>query len=182
MKFVIYFFTGILITLSAAYSAPHPSTSSSFLIGQEKGRFFSQHGFLVNSAETQWIHKSPPKGIANVETIYSAPNRQNGVQASLTVRVDSLKKNRPLKTYLKKWNRDYHRFGFEILQSRKVKVGKNTAEMLDLIHAKSQKQLRQVIFVKNHKAVTFTCRDHQKSFRKHLKDCNQIIRSFRWTI
>ena len=123
----------ILVLISGTlYAAPHPSTSSSFLIGQEKGRFFSQHGFLIHANNTQWRHKSPPKGIKNVETIYSAPDRKNGMQASLTVRVDSLKKSKSLKSYLKKWMRDYQRFGFEVLQSRKVKVGDNLAELVDL--------------------------------------------------
>lgn len=173
--------TAMLLFGYTAWSAPHPATSSSFLVGQDKGRFISQHGFLLNSASTDWIHKRTPRGIKNVETMYLSPVSTGGMKASLTVRVDDLSDNSSLQAYMKKWAKDYHRFGFDILTSQKVKVGSYRAHMVDLLHKQSEKQLRQVVFVRDHKAVIFTCRDNQQTFLESLKSCNEIVRSFRWT-
>jgi hypothetical protein len=63
-----------------------------------------------------------------------------------------------------------------------VKVGENNAQMLDLIHNGSEKQLRQVIFIKEERVVIFTCRDHKLTFLDSLKNCNDIVRTFRWTL
>ncbi len=169
----------LFLTLSA-WSAPHPGTSSSFLIGQDNGRFISQHGFLLNAAGTHWQHQHTPKNIKNIETMYLSQNSIGGMKASLTVRVDDLSRTTSLGAYMQKWARDYHRFGFDILNSQKVKVGSYKAHMIDLIHKPSSKQLRQVVFFRNQKAVVFTCRDNRQTFLKSLKSCNEIIRSFRW--
>jgi hypothetical protein len=96
-----------VVGTSAALSAPHPATSSSFLIGQKNGRFISQHGFVVNGAETGWLHRTSPAGVENIETMYSSPKSQNGVEASLTVRVDRLEGQPTLNAYIKKWVKDY---------------------------------------------------------------------------
>ena len=175
-------FISIIFLSQLLAAAPHPGTSSSFLLGIEKGRFISKHGFLINSSDTGWIHKSTPRGIENIETIYASPEESDGLQASLTVRVDDLSDISSASQYMKKWMNDYPRFGFDILASRKVKVNGNIAQMVDLIHAESERQLRQVIFVKNQKAVIFTCRDSKMTFLKAMKSCNEIVRSFRWTI
>lgn len=171
----------LFVHLSAG-AAPHPATSTSFLIGKDSGRFISQHGFLLNSAATEWVHAPAPKDIASVETVYKAPDSETGVQAALTVRVDDLKEDLGLKNYIQQWLKDYHRLGFDILASQPVKVGNYKAYMLDLLHGESKKQLRQVIFVRRKKAVVLTCRDHKESFLTTLKSCNEIIRSFRWTL
>ena len=176
---VVAFFALFFVSISA-YSAPHPGTSSSFLVGQEKGRFISQHGFLLNAGGTDWKHRHTPRGIKNVETMYLSPNSIVGMKASLTVRVDKLSRTSSLGKYMKKWARDYHRFGFDILASQKVKVGPYKAHMIDLVHNQSSKQLRQVVFFRNRKAVIFTCRDNKKTFLNSLKSCNEIVRSFRW--
>lgn len=169
----------LLLPLTS-WSAPHPGTSSSFLIGQENGRFISQHGFLLNDGGTDWDHRHTPRGIKNVETMYLSPNSVGGMKASLTVRVDDLSRSASLGSYMKKWARDYHRFGFDILASQKVKVGPYKAHMIDLVHKQSSKQLRQVVFFRNKKAVIFTCRDNRQTFVQSLKSCNEIVRSFRW--
>lgn len=176
MKVLIF----ILFLSCPAWSAPHPGTSSSFLIGQENGRFISQHGFLLNAGGTNWSHQNTPRGIKNVETMYLSPESIGGMKASLTVRVDELSRTSSLETYMKKWARDYHRFGFDILATQKVKVGPYKAHMIDLVHKQSAKQLRQVVFFRNKKAVIFTCRDNQQTFLNSLKSCNEIVRSFRW--
>lgn len=166
----------------SAFAAPHPATSTSFLIGQKNGRFISQHGFMVNGAETGWVHRTTPAGVENIETMYSSPVSQNGVEASLTVRVEEIEKDSTLNTHMKQWLKDYHRFGFDVLASQKVKLGENQAQMLDLVHNSSSKQIRQILFTKNNRVVVFTCRDNKQTFLESLKKCNEIVRSFRWTI
>ncbi|MCB0407533.1 MAG: hypothetical protein KDD34_04955 [Bdellovibrionales bacterium] len=179
MKYIVMV---LLLITTQSFAAPHPATSSSFLIGMNSGRFISQYGFVLNAANTHWIHQRTPRDIKNIETVYAAPKTNNGVQPSLTVRVDELTSNSTMKDYVSKWVNDYPRLGFDILASKKVKVGPYLAQMIDFVHNDTQKQLRQVIFVKDQKAVIFTCRDYKQTFLETLKSCNEIVRTFHWTI
>ena len=172
----------VLFSLST-FAAPHPATSTSATIGQSAGKYFSQHGFKVSLGRTSWKQVSAPKEYKNIEAVYKGQSESVGVpDPSLTVRRDNLLKKVSLERYVKRWLKDYHRFGFEILTSKKVKVGANVGYMLDLLHPDSAHQLRQVVFVRKKNAVIFTCRDSKKTFMKNLKSCNEIVRTFAWTI
>jgi len=166
-----------------SFSAPHPATGTSSALGQASGRYFSQHGFRVSLGDSDWRQVRPPREFKNIEAVYKGKASFAGMPApSLTVRRDHLKKRASLESYVKRWMKDYHRFGFEVLASKKVKVGTNIGYMLDLNHPDSAHQLRQVVFVKSNDAIIFTCRDGKKTFLKNLKACNQIVRTFDWTI
>ena len=60
-------------------------------------------------------------------------------------------------------------------------MNNEVAYMFDLVNKDTEKQLRQVVFLKETRAVILTCRDHIESFNDNLKDCNSIIRTFQWT-
>lgn len=139
-------------------------------------------GFTMNSGQTAWIQSAPPKNIASLVTIYKAPFPVNGQQPALTVRVDELHKNYALKNYVKKWMKDYSRFGFDVLTAKQVKIGENAtpAFLLDIVSKETQKQLRQIVFLKEKTAVILTCRDQRESFAKTVTDCNEIARTFEW--
>jgi len=165
------------------WAAPHPATSTSFVLGTESGRYFSEHGFKVSLGSSGWEQTSAPTQFKNIEIIYRGVRAEPHLPPpSLTVRRDQLKKTTSLKSYIRKWMKDYHRFGFDILASQKVKVGSNTAYMLDLVHAETENQLRQVVFLRKRNAVILTCRDKKQAFLSSLKACNKIVRSFRWTL
>jgi len=142
--------------------------------------FRSPKGFQISSAKTDWIHVEAPRGNRYISTVYKAPYVSNGLQPSLTVRVDNMSQNQSLDRYMRQWQKDYTRLGFEVINSKKVLVGKNTGFLMDLIYPKTKKQLRQIIFAKRKTAVVITCRDHESTFRKSVHECNQIIRNFDW--
>lgn len=171
-------FLFLLSTL--AFAAPVPMTSSSMLISSKKGLFFSEYGFSINADGTSWNHHLPPKRNKYVITEYRHPHIRYGVQEALTIRVDKTKKSGTLKSYMKKWMKDYPRFGFQILDSKPIKVKGQLAYMLDLINKDNKRQIRQVVFLKDQNAVILTCRGHRQVFKKTVKSCNQIIRNFSW--
>ena len=134
----------------------------------------------MHSAETAWTQNLPPKDIPSLVTVYKSPVQKNGQQPALSVRVDDLKRKQSLKNYMKKWMQDYHRFGFDVLTAKPIKINSQSAFLLDIISRETKKQLRQVVFLKDKTAVTLTCRDHSESFAKTVQDCNQIVKTFEW--
>ncbi|MGZ3723272.1 MAG: hypothetical protein ACXVA9_10095 [Bdellovibrionales bacterium] len=166
--------------VSTTWAAPFPGTSSSPLVSEKPGAFYSTKGFRINSAQTAWIQSAPPKHIPSLVTVYKSPSPFNGQQPALTVRVDDMRHTQPLKTYVKKWMKDYTRFGFEVLTAKPIKIGENQAFLLDIVSRETQKQLRQVVFVREKTAVILTCRDGRDSFAKTVQDCNEIVKTFEW--
>ena len=171
----------LVLSGSLALAAPMPGTSSSTLVSQKPGIFFSSHGFRIDAANTAWIQSAPPKKIPSLVTVYKAPVPIDGQQPALTVRVDELRVALGLKSYVKKWMQDYSRFGFDVLTAKPVKIGESQAFLLDIVSRETKKQLRQVLFMRDKTAVILTCRDQRESFAKTVQDCNQIIRTFAWT-
>ena len=78
--------------------------------------------------------------------------------------------------------KEYPRYGFDVLGSGAFAQKNQRGYVLDLLDRDQKKQLRQVVFLKNKKAVILTCRDQQSSFKNTLKSCNEIIRNFNWTM
>lgn len=161
-------------------AAPFPGTGNPTLVPEKPGLFFSSKGFRLDAGNTAWIQQTPPKQIPSLVTIYHAPVTVNGQQPALTVRVDELRHKQQMKNYVKRWMQDYNRFGFDVLTAKPVKIGENSAFLLDIISRETKKQLRQVVFMKEKTAVILTCRDQRESFNKTVQDCNQIIKSFSW--
>lgn len=173
----------IFVTLGLSLdteAAPIPATSSSFVISSHIGKFISNHGFSIHADQTDWIHSPPPEDNPYIATLYRSPSTELGVQPALTVRVDELDTKQTLKRYVKKWLKDYPRFGFEILKAKPIKINDQRAFLLDMVNRQTSKQLRQVVFLKQ-KAVILTCRGHHKSFNDTVGNCNNIIANFRWS-
>lgn len=189
---------------SSAFAAPIPGTSSSKLISPEIGLFHSPAGFQMNAGKTGWSQVAPPAGNKFIATMYKAQPTAIGAQiqrdlhasaktagaaartakagtpASLTVRVDDLDREIPLDKYIQKWMKEYPRYGFDVLASKPFMQAKQKGYVLDLVNRDQGKQLRQVVFVKQKKAVILTCRDQVASFQASLKACNEIIKTFTW--
>jgi len=85
-----------------------------------------------------------------------------------------------LKRYVKRWIKEYPKYGYDVLGSKAFKAGKKKGYVIDLINTRKKRQLRQVIYLKKKTAVLMTCRDHADSFSNSLKECNNIVKNFRW--
>ena len=164
----------------SASASPAPASGSSAILDAEHGLFRSTYGFSISKGSTDWIQSTPPSRSANIATLYRAPHTVSGVQPALTVRADHLATYRPLKVYARQWMKDYHRLGFDVINSKPIQVTKQTAFLIDVIHRESAKQLRQVVFLRDRTAVVLTCRDHRSNFEQTVKACNNIVRTFRW--
>lgn len=162
-------------------AAPFPGTGSSSLLSTKPGFFQSSKGFQLDGSATTWSQISPPKHIPSLVTIYKAPAVAQGQQAALTVRVDQLKQTQALRQYIKRWMQDYSRFGFDVLTAKPIRINQHSAFLLDIISKETQKQLRQVVFIKEKLAVILTCRDERQTFAKTVQECNEIIKTFQWT-
>lgn len=158
-----------------------PGTGSSALVSEKPGLYYSKKGFSLHSASTAWVQSEPPKNIPSLVTVYTSPLPRDGQQPALTVRVDELRRKQSLKNYVKRWMQDYTRFGFDVLTAKPIRVNDQNAFLLDIVSRETQKQLRQVVFLKNKTAVTLTCRDDREAFKKTVQDCNQIVKTFEWS-
>jgi hypothetical protein len=177
MWHLLFLFTGVQ---PQAVAAPFPGTSSSQVIASTPGEFYSPKGFRLSSGPTAWVQGPPPKHIPSLVTVFRAPVTVDGQQPALTVRVDDLRHTQNLRAYVKQWMKDYPRFGFEVLAAKPVQVAGTPAFLLDLFSKETQKQLRQVVFLKEKTAVILTCRDGRDSFSKTVQNCNDIVRTFKW--
>lgn len=171
----------ITLTSSLSLSAPLPATSTSSIISKERGLFFSELGFKMNAGKTDWLLTPTPSGSKYMVTLYKSPKAYKGTQASLSVRLDRLKEKQDLEQYVQKWLRKYPRFGFEVLGAQNFSNKGQKGYVVDLVHKEKSKQLRQAIFMQANSAIVMTCRDHRENFKNSLRNCNSIIRSFKWT-
>jgi hypothetical protein len=168
--------TWVSLAPSSSHGAPMPGTSSSTLVSPQLGLYRSPLGFELSAGASGWAHAEPPKNNKFVATLYA--NQKTG--ASLSVRVDEIKKEVPLDKYIQRWVKEYPKYGFDVIGSQAFAQNKQHGYVVDLINRDTGKQLRQVLFMKKQRAVIMTCRDSVKNFKQSLKDCNQIIRTFSW--
>ncbi len=166
--------------LSPAMAAPIPGTTSSKLMEGKLGVYKSKFGFEILAQNTPWIQTKPPKKSRFIETVYRSPISRNNVRGTLTVRVDNMKSGTNLKTYVKRWIKEYPKYGYDVLGSKGFKTGNKKGYVIDLVNQSKKRQLRQVIYLNNKTAVLMTCRDHTQSFQTTLKECNQIVKGFQW--
>lgn len=174
------FFAVLVLLASTSHAAPSPGAATSTITSPAAGLFLSPHGFRIAAGESNWHLTQPPADTRYIVTMFQSPQRPGETQGSLTVRVDNLKRPLALKEYVNQWMKDYPRFGFEVLGSKPFQMGTAEGYVVDLRTRNSNKQLRQVVFVRNKKAVILTCRDELTQFTETLKACNSIIKTFAW--
>jgi hypothetical protein len=166
-------FIGLSLLGLNAFASPFPATGAA-LLAPQKGLFFMAHGFHLASP-TGWTLQEP--------FTFVSPQSSS---AKLSIKEDILPTETHLETYAKRWMKDYTSYGFDFLGSRpfvNIGLGNKATKglVVDLLHKASDRQLRQVIFLKKKHAVILTCVDQKKEFNQTLNDCNQTIRSFEWT-
>ncbi|MDZ4660932.1 MAG: hypothetical protein SGJ18_04860 [Pseudomonadota bacterium] len=187
MKLIISILTlkVALAILSVPLALASPAPGALMSLGTDTASLYrSPLGFKIDSAETAWERISPTKKSKFVITQYRAKESYKNIFASLTLRRDSLKKKQSLEDYVEKWLGQYPKFGFDVIGSKRLKSKskdssrENEGFLIDLVSRDGLKQLRQVVYVHDKNAFVLTCRDHKENFKKSLKDCNKIIRSF----
>lgn len=179
VHFLITFLFSCLVSglfSESLLAAPIPSPALT-----NPGAYYSKEGFSLHAGQSKWMLEEPNDQRSQLLTLYKAPYTHSGVQPALTVRTDKLGETINLRSYVKRWLRDYDRFGLDILSAKPVKLNGNTAYLLDVLSRETNKQLRQVVFLKNKTAVILTCRDHRQHFSTSVNACNEIIKTFRWT-
>ena len=172
--FVLFF-----LTSNPLLGAPIPTQSG--LVKPPLGIHKSKFGFEIQAHGTSWIKTMPVKKSRFIEAVYRSPIQRGNVRASLSVRVDKVRKKTSLKKYVRRWIREYPKYGYDVLGSRAFRLGKNKGYVIDLVNGRKNRQLRQVIYLSKKTAVLMTCRDQTSSFRQSLQECNKIIRKFRWS-
>ena len=174
-------FVFALIFQLPAFAAPIPGTTSSEMVAPKLGIYQSKFGFEIAASKTPWIQTNPPKKSRFIATVYRSPISRNNVRATLTVRVDNMKNSTSIKSYVKRWVKEYPKYGYDVLGSKAFKVAGKKGYVIDLVNQKKKRQLRQVIYLNKKTAVLMTCRDHTESFEASLKECNNIVKTFSWT-
>ncbi len=171
-----------VLTTELAGAAPHPGVTSS-LAAPKLGVFRSPHGFEIAAGASGWVPNPAPNENRHIAVVYKpvASQGSNG-GAMLTVRTDTLKKTASLEAYVKRWSKEYPKFGFDVLGSKPFVQNNERGYVIDLINRDNNRQLRQVVFLKDKNAVILTCRDQASTFKSTLKSCNEIIRTFRWSL
>ncbi len=169
-----------LLINTQAQAAPLPSASTQ-MVAPKLGVHKSNFGFEIAAENTPWIKTVPPKKSKFIETVYRSPIERNNVHASLSVRVDNMRDTTSLKKYVRRWVKEYPKYGYDVLGSKGFKSGQKKGYVIDLVNRKKKRQLRQVIYLENKTAVLMTCRDHMETFSNALKECNNIVKKFSWT-
>lgn len=166
----------LLLTLIAieSYAIPHPTKSEKI----EMGVYKSPIGFEISSGTTGWKQVQTSKANSFIATMY-IPNKKN-TEASLTVRVDHLNKEVSLHDYIQRWQKEYPKYGFDVMGSKSFQQNSMIGYAIDIQQKESKKQMRQVVFLKDLDAVVITCKDNESAFKDSLKECNQIVRQFKW--
>lgn len=176
MKYITLFLSVLLA--QTAFAAPIPGGSNKSK--PTLGVYRSPQGFAMQTAGTDWIQAAPPKNTRYIATMFRSPVMKNNMRATLTVRVDQLNRPTELAQYVKRWTKEYPKFGFDVKGSKKFRMAQNDGYVIDLVNPAKKRQLRQVIFMQNKKAVLLTCRDHISTFKDSLAECNKMIKSFKW--
>lgn len=178
VRFLVVFTS---LTLSfAAVGAPMPGMGSSALSDPAKASLFQGYGFSLKTAGTDWVPVHDDKDTI-FQTIRIEPKKKSQESnASLSIRMDTLKEATGLEGYARKWMRDYPSYGFQILGTKTFNLGGGKGMVVDLVQKAKNKQLRQVILQKNEKVAVVTCLDEKDRFSETLLSCNQIVKSFEW--
>lgn len=176
MKKLIFLIT--IFAFNITNAAPIPGAGNK--AKPKLGVYQSPHGFQIATASTDWIQAKPPKNSRYIATMFRAPEVRNKMRATLTVRVDQLTQPMKIADYVKRWTKEYPKFGFDVKGSKKFAMNGQEGYVVDLVNPNKKRQLRQVIYMKENRAVLMTCRDHVASFKDSLAECNKMIKSFAW--
>ncbi len=165
---------GLMAQSSLGMASPIPGATT---VAPTLGVFKSPVGFEIAAATAGWKMSTIPKSNSFIVGVFTPTQKSN---ASLTLRMDKLAKETTLQSYTQRWQKEYPKYGFDILGNKSFEQNGMLGYAIDLIQRDTRKEIRQVVFLKEKKAMVITCKDDESNFRNSLKDCNQIMRTFKW--
>lgn len=171
----MFFILFSLFTLAA----PHPATTSSLLTDPEKGFSFQSFGFKLSFDNIDWKPVQKESDGVFPEINFQKKAEKNST-AQMTLRMDELSKAQNIETYAKKWMRDYPQYGFEVLGTKSFSHAGGQGIVVDLFHRPNNKQLRQVILLKDKKVAILSCSNERPKFTETLAECNKVVKNFAW--
>lgn len=137
---------------------------------------------MLNPVGTKWAETPVPPDLPQILTLYRTPLRENGEQATFSVRLDrSAADFNSLEGYSKKWAKEFPRFGYEVLTARDFDQNGEKGFVFDLVHRPTQKQARQIVFFRKTGAAVLTCTDRINLFADTGAECDKLIKTFRWS-
>lgn len=157
------------------FASPVPALGSSALSNPSKAYMFHLRGFSLRPSSANWkLAKSESASEISV-------NFENAkTSGSFSVKTETLSNVTNVEHYSKRWIRDYAFFGFDVLGARPFNQGTARGYVIDLFHKKQNKQVRQVVFLKDKTSVILTCTDDQNKFKDTLNSCNSAVKTFEW--
>ena len=167
-----FLFVCLIVFAAPVMGAKRPREARNISI---KGELFE-----FSNLKTSWWKAPVPADKEGVSMLFRAPvlKKPNGFRPIMTVRLGKTDKN--VASYVASWMGDYAKLGYEVLGSRSFSHKKNSGYVVDVKNPNTNKQARQVIFLKDQNSVILTCVDKIKSFKSSLSECNKIVRSFNW--
>ena len=123
----------------SAISAPFPVTAGSWLTRPESGLFWATRGFTMGTEGTGWVMQQEEL------TKDALKNAKNPIEeahfshsqfpkAKFSVRVETLKgADVTLENYSKKWSKEYHPYGFNLMGTRPFQHDEDKGLIYDLV-------------------------------------------------
>lgn len=161
----------VLLIGFPVYSLVHPAAMISDLSKPEKGYFLYTQKIHINVDGKKWH-------LAESQSPFLAVWTSDAGQ--LSVVKDEKSQNLSLKSYTKKWARDFSLYGLEVISSQEITLTAGKALVLDVLDRKNQKQVRQYIFANDRQLVTISCSGDTKSMTSLISDCHKATETFRW--
>jgi hypothetical protein len=148
--------------------------------------------FQMSVLNTKWFESPLPEGESNLVALFRSPTLHEGIQATLSVRIDSPNSARAtdahvrtpasldLQKYSQHWMEDFPRFGFKVLKTETRTVNGDTAIVADLQDQSNGRRQRQMLRTNGSQVAILTCTDSKSTFTETAKTCEILMSTFRW--
>ena len=169
-------FTFIFLAFPFLQAAPFPATSTSSFLKTDQGFFYGTEGFSLSAQKLNWKPQLTSKPGELTSVVFQSENDSGSLSAQIYQ-----EKKPSFEKDVKDWIKDYPFYGFKILNSKTISENKQKGIVIDLVHKKKQKQVRQIILeTPTEQSLVFTCQDSVSNFAQTLDKCNQVLRSLSW--
>jgi len=169
----MYLKTFIRITTFLIISINLDQASYLNIEDESRGKFFGD-GYTFSLKNSKWSQSLPPRIHPALKAIYKSPTGKS----SLTIRETDLTKKTNLKKHVESWIKDYRKYGLNLLKAKPIKINDEKGFLIDSKHILTKKVFRQMVFLKDKKSVTLTCKTDEKS--NELISCAELIKNFSW--
>lgn len=169
---IVVFVLSLLFSIQA-FSSVAPGMAGSIISQFKSGIFMTPQGFQVVLPENASWEIQPI-----VDKKFSWLKKNTQATASLVS--EDIKSDLAIEQFARRWTKNFMSYGFEILGMQDVKINQQPSVIIDLLHRKEPKQVRQILFLKEKKLVVITCSDEKAQFQNSLNDCNLLAQGFYW--